>query len=148
MKEETVTLHRPNGQQMRAALFLPEAPQHPAPTVLVIFDVYGMTSDLNRIADRFTEKGYGVFIPDLFDRPEPKLFCVVRAVRSVARGSGREFEDIDLARKYLLTRSEVDPERIAVAGFCLGGGFAILLASRGKFKVSVPFYGEVPKEIS
>jgi len=145
-KQETVVLTRRNGQQMQARLFLPEPVERPVPAVVVIFDVFGMTDDLTRIAGRFVAEGYGVIVPDLFDRPELRLACVVRALRSSVRGSGREYEDIELARAYLISRPEVDSGKIGVTGFCMGGGFAVVLAGRGLFKVSAPFYGEVPKD--
>jgi carboxymethylenebutenolidase len=146
VKQETVVLARRTGGQMHARLFLPDGPAGPAPAVMVIFDIFGMTQDLNRIAGCIVDEGYAVLIPDLFDRSEPRLICVVRALRSSVRGKGREFEDIELAREYLAARPEVDAQRIAITGFCMGGGFAIVLAGRGMFKVSAPFYGEVPRE--
>jgi hypothetical protein len=81
LQHETVVPTRRNGQQMHARFFLPERARRPVPAVVVIFDVFGMTADLNRIAGRFAEEGYGVIIPDLFDRPELRLACVVRARR-------------------------------------------------------------------
>jgi carboxymethylenebutenolidase len=114
--------------------------------VVVVFDIFGMTADLRRIAGRFVDEGYAVIIPDLFDRREPRLSCVVRALRSSVRGTGREYEDIELARQYLVNRPEVDAGRIAITGFCMGGSFAVILAGQGMFKVSAPFYGEVAKE--
>ena len=143
MKEETVALARVKGRPMQARFFLPEAVTGPCPAVVVIFDIFGMTADLNRIAVRFVDQGYAVIIPDLFDRREPRLSCVVRALRSSVRGAGREYEDIEMAREYLVSRPEVDPHRIAITGFCMGGSFAVVLAGRGMFKVSAPFYGEV-----
>jgi carboxymethylenebutenolidase len=147
VKQETIALKRRDGSAMRAEFFLPDSVAHPAPAVVIIFDVFGMTADLNRIAKRFAENGYAAIIPNLYDHPGLKFLCVVSAVRSSMRGSGREFEDIELARDYLSARAEVDAQRIAITGFCLGGGFAILLAARGGYKASAPFYGEVPKEI-
>ena len=145
MKEETVALVRVKGRPMHARFFLPEVVTSRLPGVVVIFDIFGMTADLNRIASRFVEETYAVIVPDLFDRREPRLSCVVRALRSSVQGSGREYEDIELARQYLLRRPEVDPHRIAITGFCMGGSFAVVLAGRGMFKVSAPFYGEVSK---
>jgi carboxymethylenebutenolidase len=147
MRQQTLSLARSDGSKMRAELFLPDSAGSKVPAVIVIFDVFGITPDLSRIAERFVSEGYAVIVPDLFDHPGPKFFCVVHAIRSSMRGSGREFDDIELARKALIARPEIDSQRIAIAGFCLGGGFAILLANSGAYKVSVPFYGEVPKKI-
>jgi carboxymethylenebutenolidase len=147
MKQEMLALARTNGSSMRAELFLPDSHVQPAPAVVLIFDVFGITPDLARIAGRFVAEGYAVIVPDLFDHPGPKFFCVVSAIRSLMRGEGREFRDIELARKYMTTRPEIDPRKIAITGFCLGGGFAILVANSGAYKVSAPFYGEVPKSV-
>jgi carboxymethylenebutenolidase len=146
LKQETVVLTRQNGQQMQGRFFLPEVSSSPVPAMVVVFDVFGMTTDLDRIASRFVGEGYAVIIPDLFDRPEARFICVMRALRSSVQGSGREYEDIELARRYLANRPEVDSGRIGITGFCMGGGFAIVLAKSGMFKVSAPFYGEVPKD--
>jgi len=48
-------------------------------------------------------------------------------------------------RAFLAAREEVDAERIAVAGFCMGGGFALLAGLDPGFKASAVNYGEVPK---
>jgi carboxymethylenebutenolidase len=147
VKQETIALTRGDGSAMHAEFYLPDSVALPVPAVVVIFDIFGMTPDLSRIAGRFTGNGYAVIVPDLFDHAGLRLFCVVRALRSAMRGRGPEFDDIELARGYLAGRTEVDGRRIAITGFCLGGGFAILLAARGGYKVSAPFYGEAPKEI-
>jgi carboxymethylenebutenolidase len=130
---------------MKAMYCLPDAIAAPAPAVLVIFDVFGMTADLTRIAGRLVERGYAVLVPDLYDRREMRFLCVVRAVRAALSGAGREYDDIRLAREYLGAQKEIDSTRIAVTGFCMGGAFAVYLGTTGLYKVSAPFYGEVPK---
>ncbi len=147
LKQETLALPRADSSSMRAELFLPDSQASAVPAVVLIFDVFGITPDLARIAGRFVTEGYAVIVPDLFDHPGPKFFCVVSAIRSSMRGQGREFDDIEIARKYLLSRPEINSRKIAIAGFCLGGGFAILLANSGVYKVCAPFYGQVPKSI-
>lgn len=56
--------------------------------------------------------------------------------------------DLDCARRWLADRPEVDPSRIGVAGFCLGGGFATLYAVRAKVGAVAVFYGLVPAKAS
>ncbi len=41
-------------------------------------------------------------------------------------------EDFHSAVSHLLTRDDVDPERLAVVGVCMGGGYAVSLAARDK----------------
>jgi len=94
-----------------------------------------------------------VFIPDLFARGSKPL-CVARCLRGVARclravatGAGAPLDDLDAARRYLTALPGVDSERLGVIGFCLGGGFALLLAMTGKYQASAPFYGVAPKKM-
>ena len=63
-------------------------------------------------------------------------------------GRGFAYEVIDAAREYLVARDDVDEARIGVAGFCLGGGFALVAAADQAFAVAAPFYGAVPKKAS
>ena len=62
-------------------------------------------------------------------------------------GSGSGVQDLIEARSWLVRQPFVDPERIAVMGLCMGGGFALLLAKTGLFRVSAPFYGPVPEKL-
>jgi carboxymethylenebutenolidase len=145
MRQTTLAIPRDDGSSMKGMYCLPEAVPAPLPAVLMIFDVFGMTADVSRIAGRFVEKGYAVLVPDLYDRPEARAMCVVRTLRSLLRGSGRAFDDLKAARESLGARAEVDASRIAVTGFCMGGGFAVLLGATGLYKVSAPFYGITPQ---
>jgi carboxymethylenebutenolidase len=60
----------------------------------------------------------------------------------------REISDIRAARDALAARSEVDAERIAVAGFCQGGGFALIAGTQPGFSAAAVNYGEVPGDSS
>ena len=59
---------------------------------------------------------------------------------------GREVADIHAVREALAAREEVDGERIAVAGFCQGGGFALIAGTRPGFSAAAVNYGAVPSK--
>ena len=131
------------GNDHDAALALPTAGEAPHPGVVVLHDIYGFTRDLKRHCERFADAGYAAIAPDLYAGGAPR--CVVGVVRSMATNRGFAFEVIDAARSHLAARDDVDPARIAVAGFCMGGGFALIAAADQSFAVAAPFYGAVPK---
>jgi carboxymethylenebutenolidase len=54
---------------------------------------------------------------------------------------------LNAAVEYLSGRSDVDPNRIGVTGFCMGGTFALKLPCHNrKVKAAAPFYGDIPAE--
>ncbi len=129
---------------MRAALAVPSGSSK-RPAVIVIHEIYGLNADIRRIAGRFADLGYVALAVDLYDTEGPKALCVLRTLLAMRQGHGRAFDDLEAARRWLATRPEVDPERTGVVGFCMGGGFALLYATRAPLKVAGAFYGDVPK---
>jgi carboxymethylenebutenolidase len=130
----------------QAALALPDAGKPPFPGVVVIHDIYGFGADLRRHCERFAEAGYAAIAPDLYQGRSPG--CVVKTLTSMTTGRGFAYEVIDAARNVLAARDDVDANRIGVAGFCMGGGFALLAAADQSFAVAAPFYGAVPQKAS
>jgi carboxymethylenebutenolidase len=116
-------------------------PDRPRPALLMIYEIFGVNEEMRRVARELAAEGYVVLIPDLFARGPAKPLCVGRALRTINRGAGRELDDLEAARAWLAQRPEVDGERIGAIGFCMGGGFALLLAGTGRYRVSAPFYG-------
>ena len=91
------------------------------------------------------ELGYAALAPDLYDRGGMRLLCIARTMMTLNRGEGDAFKDLDAARKFLQQQPGVDAARIGVIGFCMGGGFALMLAARAPLGVAATFYGDVPK---
>ncbi|HVR05779.1 MAG TPA: dienelactone hydrolase family protein [Solirubrobacteraceae bacterium] len=134
-----------DGATLRAELFLPGAPG-PHPGVVVLHESFGLNDDIRRIAARFAAEGYAALAPNLFSHGS-RIVCLARMVTDLARGQiDREIADVLAARDALVARAEVDGKRIAVAGFCLGGGFALVAATQPGFKAAAVNYGEVPKQ--
>ena len=120
----------------------------PLPGLVVLHEILGLNDDIRGIARRFAASGYASVAPDLYAGPGPRPLCIVRTLRSLARGEGPGFETIERTRRWLAGRPEVDAARIGVVGFCMGGGFALLFANGAPISAVATFYGEVPKRPS
>jgi len=143
VQAQDVIIEAGGGRSIAASLALPEKTTGGAPAVLVLHEIFGLTDDIRRIAGRFADAGYVALAPDLFGagfRPA----CIVRAFVQLQRRSGRAFGDIDIVRGWLGRREEVDASRIGVAGFCMGGGFALAYGVISDVGVAATFYGDVP----
>ncbi len=109
----------------------------PWPGVVVVHDAVGPSVDLGNHVEMLADYGYLTVAPNLFSRG--RVRCLTAIMRALLfTGEGAPVRDVLAAREHLLA----DPDcngRTAVVGFCMGGGFALLVAPRG-FDVSAPFY--------
>ena len=146
----------PDGSSLPAALALPEdlagvdgrdaAPTGtPQPAVVVIHEAVGLNDDIRRIAARFADAGYPTLAPDFLAGLGPKPLCIARFAQGIRRAAGgRPYRQLAAAEAWLRARPEVAGGPIGVAGFCMGGGFALLHAVGADVAVVAPFYAAVP----
>jgi carboxymethylenebutenolidase len=135
-----VTLTASGGTPYPGLLTVPDGAEGPLPALVMIYEAFGMTDEMRRVARDLAAEGYVVLIPDLFARSAPRALCVMRTLRTMSRGEGPELDDIEAARGWRAERPEVDGDRIGAVGFCMGGSFALMMARTGLYKVSAPFY--------
>ncbi len=144
---ETIQVRTADGGTLHAELFLPPG-QGPHPGVVVLHESFGLNDDIRRIAGRFAGAGYAALAPSLYSHGK-RLICLSRVLVDMVAGHlAREVSDIHDARAALAGREDVDGERIAVAGFCQGGGFALIAGTRPGFAAAAVNYGMVPSERS
>ncbi|AEF40188.1 dienelactone hydrolase family protein [Hoyosella subflava] len=113
----------------------------PWPGVVVVHDLLGLSTDARNITRRFADAGFLAVAPDLYARGG-KVRCVQRVMREMLMRRGNAVDDILAARDALTARPDCSG-KVGVVGFCLGGGFALLMSPKG-FGAAAPFYPSIP----
>lgn len=144
----TFSLPLSNGHAMQVELFLPAQQNERKAALIAIHDIFGLTDDIRRIAQRLADAGYPTLVPDLYDNGSRKPLCVTKTLLAHERGQGLAFEQLEAARLWLLAQPELGADKVGVMGFCMGGRFALLYGAQAPLAVVAPFYGGVPKEAS
>jgi carboxymethylenebutenolidase len=147
-EEGRITL--PDGGSMAYTVVLPEGspPAEGWPGVVVLYEFLGLAPEILAVGDRFAERGWAAFIPDYLSAGR-RLGCLVRAGQEVRSGrQGPLTATLAASARACADRPDVDGARMAVIGFCIGGGLALLLGTvedLGLRAVSAN-YGDVPRQ--
>jgi carboxymethylenebutenolidase len=134
----------PSGDgQAHGYLALPASGEGPG--VIVIQEWWGLTDHIADVTDRLAAEGFVALAPDLFggrtthDAEEAGQLMSELPVDQAAR-------DLGGAVDFLLGHDAVTSSTVGAVGFCMGGGFVLLLAAQQGDRVSaaVPYYGVGP----
>jgi carboxymethylenebutenolidase len=120
----------------------------PAPSVVVLQELFGVNADIRKHCDELAEQGYIAVAPDLFWRQEPGVDLSVtsepdwqhglRLYQAYDRDAGvRDVEDtVDTVVKMSDCTG-----KIAVLGYCLGALMTFLTAVRYRVVAAVAYHG-------
>jgi carboxymethylenebutenolidase len=142
LQEMMATFSCRDGFEMGAWSVRPADTQQ-LPGILFIYEPFGINPEMKRVASEIAHDGYVVMIPDLMQRGS-FFSCIRQLMADMKAERGRTIDDLFDARAHLVARGDVIQDRVAVVGLCMGGGFALILAKSGLFRVSAPFYGQAP----
>lgn len=121
------------------------------PAVLLLMEAFGLTCHIQDIAAQIANEGYIVLTPDLYYRELPNnKFGYNEVEQAMAMMYRLDFgksmeDDLYAALTYLKSQPNVNPDKIGVTGFCLGGGLSFLTACKlsNQIAAAAPFYGMV-----
>ena len=145
---QTETVQFPSDNfTIKAFLARPSGVKGQAPGVIVIQEWWGVNDHIKHIAQRLAREGFAALAPDLYSRLGYKVTKdgneAAKLMESLS--SQAALRDLNAATNFLQQQSFVDPQRLGVVGFCMGGTFALMMATNNStIKASVPFYGKVP----
>lgn len=120
----------------------------PAPTVVVLHEVFGVNADIRETCDELAEQGFIAVAPDLFWRQEPGTDLSVtsdadwqhglRLYQAYDRDAG--VRDVEDAVK-VVAKLPGSTGKVAVLGYCLGGLMVFLTAVRSDVDAAVAYHG-------
>jgi carboxymethylenebutenolidase len=128
-----------------AYLAYPER-RDPAPGVIVIHDIYGMSDRLRPAVEKLAREGFVAIGPDLLSRKGGTPPSSADAQRLISGLNPDTLTmDLDAAAVYLRTLRAVRADRIGVIGFCWGGGQSFRYATHNPtLRAFVVCYGPAP----
>jgi carboxymethylenebutenolidase len=135
-----------DGRQAYGYLALPPSGQGPG--VIVIQEWWGLDDHIADLTDRLAAEGFVAFAPDLYGgRIAHEADDALRMMLElpVEEGARRLSGAVD----HLLAHPAVTSGKVGTIGFCMGGGFVLVLAAQegDRIAAAVPFYGVVQGEL-
>jgi len=126
----------------------------PSPAVIVIHEIFGLTDWARDVADQLAEAGYIAIAPDLLSGAAPNgggsiELGTQESIRAIQKLPPDQITgDLNAAADYLKALPSCNG-KLAVAGFCWGGGQTFRFAcNRPDLKAACVFYGPSPTDAS
>jgi len=143
-----------DGRTVNCFIGYPEVKEK-APVVLVIHEIFGLSDWVRGVVDQLAEAGYIAIAPDLLSGMAPggggtAELGGVDSVRKAISSLPAEQITLDLnATAAYATKLPAANGKLAVVGFCWGGGQSFRYATNNKdLKAAFVFYGTGPENPS
>lgn len=117
----------------------------PWPGVVLVHDLFGPGDDMKEQVDWLAAAGYLTAMPDLYSG-RSAIRCVQGSFRQLLARRGPVFDRLEQARSELAANPDCTGT-VGIIGYCIGGGFALLLAGRTGWDAAAINYGELPEDL-
>jgi carboxymethylenebutenolidase len=147
---QTVKLEGEDGHQLDGYRANPSG--SPRGGLVVIHEIFGVTSHIKRVTDGFAADGYVALAPALFDRVERGvsmgyLPADIERGRALRAKAGWDTMVTDVRAAVEALRAE--RLKVGVVGYCMGGSLAWLAATRiAGVTAAVSYYGGAVAEFA
>jgi carboxymethylenebutenolidase len=144
--KERMVQYPSEGVTVRAYAVAPAVKER-RPAIIIVQEWWGLNDHMKDIARRVAKEGYVAIVPDLYSRLGNRVTSdpneAGKLMNTLQQSDG--LKDLNATVAYLKNAPEIDPAKIGVTGFCMGGGYALMLPCVNRdLKAAVPFYGPVP----
>lgn len=130
------------GSKMRLYLSAPESGER-SPAVIVIQGQTGV-DDFLKFSDMVAGEGFIAAAPDLYHRDPPDCKDDPPTRRMRLRDA-TVIQDVNATVSFLKSHKSVDPSKIGIVGFCMGGRVVYLMSAvNPDIKAGVMYYGSDP----
>ena len=136
-----------NGRDVEVEVYRP-AGKPIAPGVLYLHEIYGVIAPYREDAQELANRGYLVYLPNLYTGNSSREYCVRAIVNNVGRNNSVEsplYKEI----AELIQLQKQDPAcngELGMIGMCLTGGYVIQAAMREGVEAPVIFHHSLGHE--
>ena len=116
--------------------------------IVVLQEIFGVNPYIRSVVEKFAAEGFTALAPALFDRTQRGLELGyddegIEKGKKIAYGLKPEEVLLDISAAIEAVRSRVSGGKVGVVGYCFGGSYAWLSATRLRPHAAVCYYGSM-----
>jgi len=122
----------------------------PFPTVLVVQEIFGVHEHIKDLCRRLAKAGYFAIAPELYARQgkPAEISDVQELIKTIVSKvpDAQVMSDLDSTVAFAKASGKADTAKLAITGFCWGGGIVWLYAAHTPaLKAAVAWYGPIDR---
>ncbi len=131
-------LNTKDGHSLSVYVASPDIPEIGG--IILLHEIFGVTAQMQQLAEHFATIGYKTMVPSLFDRIERDInlnYDETRRGKALADACNQTHLLLDIQAVV----DALDTDNIALVGYCWGGGIAYFATCHLQVNAGVAFYG-------